>query len=385
MRSRKIWHIGAWNRNIGDWALAYHMHRLLREEAEAREWCLDFYLVDGQRTFFHPELVDQINAEADMVLLGGGGNLFHRPEDQSVSGWMFNISPAELDRIRAPIVVYGIGYNRFPYDPNEFPPVTALHLRALQAKARLFSVRNQGTRRVMADEFGLITDDIEVIPDAGIHLYDRPVTVPTLDPSRPTLAVNLAGDRPHFRYAEPSTAAMKHFLSGIKDALLRASVELNAQIMFLPHLLGIDSDFYPDFAADFPKGSIFSTHIDLPFLYRPPGESLYPVVPFFTNLFRQADVVLGMRAHTCILAFGALTKFIALGEHQKLKYFGEEFGLPSEYLISKLPAFDAADVAFASISGCLKDASYQRLIEKEHPKLDQRLHHFNQRVLDILA
>ena len=109
MRSRKIWHIGAWNRNIGDWALAYHMHRLLREEAEAREWCLDFYLVDGQRTFFHPELVDQINAEADMVLVGGGGNLFHRPEDQSVSGWMFNISPAELDRIRAPIVVYGIG------------------------------------------------------------------------------------------------------------------------------------------------------------------------------------------------------------------------------------------------------------------------------------
>jgi hypothetical protein len=31
-----VWHIGAWNRNVGDWAVAYSMHRLLNEQGRAR-------------------------------------------------------------------------------------------------------------------------------------------------------------------------------------------------------------------------------------------------------------------------------------------------------------------------------------------------------------
>src|SRR6266576_2624053 len=92
-RSRliNVWHIGAWNRNIGDWALAYQLHRMMREQGRLRDLAFNFYQVDSQRTAFHPALVQQMNEEADLILVGGGGLIFHRPEDRSVSGWSFNI------------------------------------------------------------------------------------------------------------------------------------------------------------------------------------------------------------------------------------------------------------------------------------------------------
>ena len=386
IRLLNVWHIGAWNRNIGDWALAYHMHHLLNEQAALKGWHLNFYLVDGQRTYFHPELVDQLNAEADLVIIGGGGNLFHRPEDHSQSGWMLNISLTELDRVKKPIVVYGIGYNRFPFDPNEFPAITSRHLMYLQEKAQLFSARNHGSKKVMVEQFGLIPNKIDVIPDAGICLYDRHIEIPALNKKGPVIALNWAGDRPSFRYPEPAEQHMQRSQDIIKSALLRSVHELDAQIMFLPHLMGIDTEIYPDFAEGFPSRSIFSTHLELPFLYRPPGEILYANVPFFTNFFRQADLVLGMRAHTCILSFGAGTKFIPLGEHRKLAHFAADVGIPSDYVIPRLPLGpDAAAQVFGKIQSCLEDSSYQRLIETAHGKQMEILRSFNDRVLDVLA
>jgi len=379
-----VWHIGAWNRNFGDWALAYQMHRLLNEQAALRDLHLDFYLVDGQLTHFHSRLVDQMCEEADLVILGGGGCLFHRPEDRSRSGWMFNISLEDLDRITPPIVVYSIGYNRFPYDPNEFPPITAVHLSHLQERAALFSARNTGTRTVMVEKFGLRPETIEVVPDPGIYLFDRPVDVPSRRHGAPVIAVNLAGDRPSFRYPAPAEDNQHLFFGVIKSALHRCASDLGAQVMLLPHLVGVDTDFFAQFADGFPRGSIFSAHEELPFLYPPPGRIMYPHVPFFTNLFRQAEVVLGMRGHSGILSFGAGTKFISLGEHRKLGYFAGDVGLPSEYAIQSIDQSDgAADLVFDKIHGCLEDETYAALLG---PALDRQhaiLRAFNERVLDV--
>ena len=74
-------------------------------------------MVDSQRTYFHQGLVDQMNEEADLILIGGGGLIFFRPEDESASGWSFNIEMEKLRGISKPIVVYAVGYNRFGFDP----------------------------------------------------------------------------------------------------------------------------------------------------------------------------------------------------------------------------------------------------------------------------
>jgi hypothetical protein len=383
-RTATVWHIGAWNRNVGDWALAYQTHRLLREQSRPRGLLPSYYMVDSQRTVFHRALIDQLNEEADLVLIGGGGLIFHRPEDQSVSGWSFNVTLDELDRIRRPIVVYGIGYNKFRFDPGAFPEVTGRHLRCLQERAALFSVRNHGTRRVLVEEYGLDADRIDVIPDAGICLYDRPIEIPARRPGGPLIALNWAGDRPHFRYPPPAEDNARHFLAAVRSALLRCMRELGAQVMFLPHLLHVDSDMFDAFAAGFPPGSIFSTHRELSFLYPPPGEMLYPHVPFFTNLYRQADLALGMRFHACVLAFGAGTRFLRIGSHPKLEYFVRDVAVPDHAVPLVDRDGESADRVFERIQSCLDDAEYAPRLKQSLNDQLGILRAFNNRVLDVL-
>ena len=380
-----VWHIGAWNRNIGDWALAYQLHRLLNEQGRVRGLAFRFYMVDSQRTYFHQALVDQMNEEADLILIGGGGLIFHRPEDKSVSGWSFNIEPEKLQRIAKPIVVYAVGYNRFGFDQTEFPAATAPHLRLLQSKASLFSVRNSGTRGTLIERYGLNPGKLDIVPDPGICLFDRPIAIPKKRSGAPVIAVNWAGDRPNLRYPAPHEENARYFLNTLKSALLKCVKETNAQVMFLPHLMNVDSDMYDEFAEGFPEGSIFSIHRELPYLYAPPGEILYPHIPFFTNVFRQADVLIGMRLHNCILAFGAGRPFITLGSHPKLRFFAEDVGLARYNLPLMDPLRETADEMYKTIRGCLDNAAYKEEVRKSlHGELE-KLKTFNARVLDLVS
>jgi polysaccharide pyruvyl transferase WcaK-like protein len=383
MKIYNVWHIGAWNRNVGDWALCYQMHRLLNEQAMEKGMALKFHMVDSQRTFFYPELIDQMNEEADLIIIGGGGLIFLRPEDSSRSGWSFNISIQEMERIRKPIVVYGVGYNRFRFDPNNFPEVTSRHLSKLQEKSALFSVRADGTYKVLIEEFGLNSKKIDVIPDPGICLYDRPMSLTQRQKEGPVIAVNWAGDRPHYRYPEPHESNEKALMNNLKSALVKCVKELDAQVMFLPHLMNIDTDMYPTFAEGFPEGKIFSTHLTHPFLYPPPGEMIYPHVPFFTNLFRQADVMIGMRFHSCVLAFGAGAKIMPLGSHPKVGGLLEEVGKMDYSLPFIDPKNESSEAVFIKISECLKDKQYQLFLDGELAAQIKNLKEFNKKILNI--
>lgn len=384
LRVFNVWHIGAWNRNVGDWALAYQMHRLLNEQAYPKGITFKFYLLDSQRTSFHPGLIDQMNEEADLILVGGGGLIFFRPEDRSVSGWSFNINTSDLERVQPPIIVYGIGYNKFLFDKTDFPPETGPHLRQLQTKAELFSVRNKGTAKILVEQYGLDRQRVGVVPDPGICLYDRPILIPARRKDGPIIAINWAGDRPEHRYPEPPEENMRYFMLAAKQALLLCVKRLGAQIMFLPHLLHVDSDMYTDFSRGFSEGSVFSTHIELPFLYPPPGELLYPHVPFFTNIFRQADLVIGMRLHTCVLSFGAATRFIPLGSHPKLRYFLDDVGVPDYSSPLVDPFQETADYLFENIKACLDDSEYKAILDCSLGKQLQVLRDFNEQVFDLL-
>jgi len=380
-----VWHIGAWNRNVGDWALAYQLHRLLNEQGRPRDVTFKFYMVDSQRTYFHQALVDQMNEEADLILVGGGGLIFFRPEDKSISGWSFNIEPEKVCALKKPLIVYAIGYNRFAYDETEFPPATAQHLRITQAKAALFSVRNNGTRRTLIERYGLDPNKIDVVPDPGICLYDRPIEIRPKRNAAPFIAVNWAADRPHQRYPKPSEENAKYFLISLKTALVQSVKDLGTQILFLPHLMQIDTDIFEYFASGFPKGSIFSLHHELPYIYAPPGEMLYAHVPFFTNVFRQADVLIGMRLHNCVLGFGAGKPFITLGSHPKLGFFAEDTGLMKYKIPLVDPNEETPERMYATIAACLKDEAYKEQVRSALCSELQKLRSFNERLLDLVS
>ena len=106
---------------------------------------------------------------------------------------------------------------------------------------------------------------------------------------------------------------------------------------------------------------------------------------FFTNLFRQVDVVMGMRFHNCVLGFGAGTRFISLGSHPKLRFFAEDTEL-TQYAIPLLdPERETASGFFDTIRCCLKDEEYKKAIQFALRRELAKLRSFNERVLDLVS
>jgi Polysaccharide pyruvyl transferase len=91
-----------------------------------------------------PKLVDSINSEYDGVVVGGGGLFLTSTVPNSSSGWQWD-SPIEmLDRLRKPIIVFGVGYNRL-YKQADFPPVFPVHLSKVIDQSVFFGLRNHGS------------------------------------------------------------------------------------------------------------------------------------------------------------------------------------------------------------------------------------------------
>jgi len=314
---KTIWHHGAWNRNFGDWVLYDSIHYHLNQHAGHP---LYFVPVDSQKAVYSDDLIARLNSEADALIIGGGGLLFHRPEDSSISGWQFNIPIEKIEDIHVPIIVYGIGYNRFFYDETPFPPIFADHVHALQKKSTLFSVRNTGTLNQLKSH-GLPIDDISVVPDAGVFAPKQTRSLP-IDRGKydRMIGVNIAGDRPHHRFPMPSAQTEKQCMHALATSLNRLCDDWNACVLLLPHIDDIDERFDSLFSDIIGHHRTFSlkslcTHI-------------YPPSPITTRLlmgaYNECDIIIGGRGHSGLIAYGCHKPFIAFGSHLKNSYLLED-------------------------------------------------------------
>ena len=75
MQSKTIWHVGGYNRNYGDFVLLESMRENLSKISPIP---LNFVNIDCQSTHFFPELIEQLNNKAAMLLIGGGGFIMNR-------------------------------------------------------------------------------------------------------------------------------------------------------------------------------------------------------------------------------------------------------------------------------------------------------------------
>lgn len=308
-----IWHQGGWNRNFGDWVIFDSVHHHL---ARACPEPVSFVPVDGHVTRYSPELIERLNAEADLLLLGSGGLIFHRPEDGSLSGWQFNISLDDLRRIEVPIVVYGVGFNRFSYDPAPFPDTFAPHLRAVQEQAALFSVRNTGTRDALV-EYGLDAGRIRVVPDAGIFAPARPPNLPdAVRAGRWLIGVNLAGDRPEHRYPPPAERSEAACTKALAEALRRVCAAHDARVLLVPHIRGLDERRHDTLRAIVGARYVFELPEVAPHVYGPGAVT----APLLVGTYGLCDLVVGERGHACLIALGRGVPFFALSSHRKTRF-----------------------------------------------------------------
>ncbi|MFA5072274.1 MAG: polysaccharide pyruvyl transferase family protein, partial [Nitrospirota bacterium] len=371
-----IWHVGAWAGNFGDSVIQRSIAEHVRAVAPYE---IEFKYINCQTTEFTDALIAEMNEQADLLLLGGGGLIFFRPQDNSKSGWQFNIDKTLLDKIQIPFVVHGIGYNRFEYDRNDFPSELNEHLRKTVEKATLFSVRNTGTKNELIRR-GCDGSKIEVIPDSGMFLEAEPIKIPGLRADKLKIAINWTTDREEQTFPQPWKEQKERFITNLIGLCTYLVKKQNAQIVYVGHM-GMDFD-----REIITRLKVLEEHllvIDevLPDLY--PGR--YEQARKLAGIYQQMDLVLGMRGHANIIAFGQHVPFIPIGSHRKNRYLLEDIG-ESKYILDVRNNEKCSQEGMIRIVCSLlheRDA-YLKRHHAVYQRMEEIFHHVNARIVTLL-
>ena len=375
--AKRICHVGAWAGNFGDSIIQQSIrHHLL----SLAQYDLKISYLNCQKIEFTKELIDDLNNSADLLLVGGGGLIFYRPQDNSLSGWQWNIDIDLIDKIKIPFVVYGVGYNQFEYDNSNFLPVTNRHLEKTVQKAAIFSVRNNGTKRELARR-GCCGDNIIVIPDSGMFIKPKKLTIPGLKKNKLKIGFNWTSDREEQTFPEPFPESRSGFINNCVDLLNFLIKKKNAQIFYIGHMSGeFDAEIIKILKERLVEEPVIIDHV-LEHIYPPVAER----AGYLVDVYRQMDVVIGMRGHANIVSFGQLTPFAGLGTHGKIRYFLEDISREKYFLDARPESRTTLDCMKNIVDDLVDNNSFHRRILKDKFIIQKKIFfEMNKNVLNLL-
>ena len=377
MKSKTIWHVGGYNRNYGDFVLLESIRENLEKQ---RDIPLNFVDVDCQSTHFFSELIDELNEKADMLLIGGGGFIMNRHEDNSLSGWQWSIKNEDIAKIKIPIVVYGIGYNKFNYDNRGFKEQMNQSLIITQKKAKLFSVRNNGTKEELIKR-GLNENDIEVIPDSGMFISPRPINAKFLNSGRMLIGLNFVSDRPQYTYPDDYNNTKNIVMENLIETCKYFVEKYNAVIINIDHIPVLDGELNTKFKNGLGADNYLVLSEEIPEIYPPSLINSH----FLAYIYEKMNIVIGMRGHSNIISFGMGTPFISMGSHNKNRFFTKDIG-EERYLIDLRDYKNTAkcDIMIKQVEGLLQDKEYKNRTLKRRNELEKKFKDFNNKIIRIL-
>jgi hypothetical protein len=135
----RLVHVGIHrNTNAGDTLLFPAVRCLLQKELAL----IEFSLL-GVHEPVTSDTIDFINSH-DGLIIGGGGLFLKDTNPNSISGWQWACPRELMERIRVPVAVFAVGYNRFR-GQEDFDGAFSESMNALAAKSDFFSLRNSGS------------------------------------------------------------------------------------------------------------------------------------------------------------------------------------------------------------------------------------------------
>lgn len=247
------------------------------------------------------ETIEEINRH-DALLIGGGGVLLPDTNHNNLSGWQWACPTELLEKIKVPIIVFAVGYNRFR-GQSEFAPIFTKSICKLVEKSTFFGLRNHGS----------IEEIKSYLPEelhAKLSFQPCPTTVlsrfypgiPVMAQERePIIAVNIAFDRHHLRFGESED----QILWEIAETLLSLQERGWKPTIFNHSPEDRDARFW------FRAKGLFIDEVNL-----------FGVPPqFVIEKYSKVSLSLGMRGHAQMIPFGLKLPILSLISHNKLRFF----------------------------------------------------------------
>lgn len=254
------------------------------------------------RDMLDDETVQAIN-NSKGVLIGGGGLFLKDTNENDISGWQWPCSINELEKIRVPIYMLGVGYNRFR-NQDDFEPYFKENINEVVRKSEFVGLRNNGSVRAIQS---YLSDDLK----EKVHFHPCATTVlakmyrmPKVCIEEPFIAVNCAFDRSDKRYG----TCKEEILCSIANVLKKYSQQY--KIKYYAHMQS-DKEILP-----------FFDMIQLEYEVVDLDKGL--VTDDFLRIYSEPALVLAMRGHAQMIPFGCGTPVLSIISHDKLQWFLED-------------------------------------------------------------
>ena len=285
----KIYHIGAHGAgNAGDIVILDCLRAMFPDAT---------WINRNDHEPFDDGAVEQAN-RADLVLIGGGGLFLKDTHANDVSGWRWNCSVEMLQRIEKPIVVFGVGYNRFRNQPD-FIPAFSSQISAVIQKSAFFGMREKTGGWLMSKYAPGLIDKIDYQPCPAMfcgwfypEIKHKPSKLVVFAP---------AFDRPQMRFGDNE----REIFNQVRDAL--EGLERQGYTIAVVAHVGSDQKA--------------SSYLNYP-LVGLAGKTTEEILTFYS----KADLVIGMRLHSLIIPFGLGVPFLGLASHNKITRFLSDIG-----------------------------------------------------------
>lgn len=297
---RQLVHYGAHHfRNAGDIILLEAVRRV-------------FDLVEGPQQYslrsIHQEVTARdiawLNTGEKAVLLGGGGLILPDTESNRHSGWQWNCPYERLQELRAPLIVFAIGYNLFR-EQERLGPNFDRHIRLTVEKSVFFGLRNERSIAKLKQHLPEELHSRLVFQPCVTTILSRLLRPEYLYHPQPgarrRLALNVAFDREFQRFPGDLYGPLWRLARFARSAQQMGwEIDLVSHVAndraFIPALLGAGVPF---------------REVQLE------GASTQRVVEYYSGV----NLVLGMRGHAQMVPFGVGTPIFSLISHDKMAAF----------------------------------------------------------------
>ena len=268
---------------------------------------------------FNEQTIARANREFDLILVGGGGLVYHRQGSTNRTGWGLDLPADLLPQLTVPIALFAAGYNYRRYSEPHFPAHMAAHFAAFCGHACHVSARDPHSR----DRFWSIgkmgpegRSRPRIVPDLSIHVDPLPVTFPG-----PTIAISLRLDYPGDRFAPPAAESLERFVRGLVEQL-RPFRETH-QFLYTPHIR---------LAADQKVGDILREELGavalpdiMPGMYTAADTRNMPAL---YGVYQACDAVVGSRNHAVIIPLSVGTPVVSIASTESSRWLQTMHGDP---------------------------------------------------------
>ena len=291
--------------NTGDIAL----FDAVREQYKYYLGNIDFTLLNIHLVV-NDKIIKLINSH-DALILGGGGLFLKDTNENNISGWQWSCSLEMMKKIKVPIFIHAVGYNRFR-GQDDFIDKFGPNVNQLFEQASFIGLRNYGSIYNIKDYVQKDLHKKIVFQPCSTTLMSDYYEYGVKVEESKVVAFNFAFDRHFMRFG--NTDSKIRILDEIVLMIKRLQKH-RIQCVLVNHVLGDEQ-----FNIHLRKLNINLKEIDL--IGKPVEEIICT--------YKKFSLVVGMRGHAQMIPFGLKVPIISLISHNKMQYFLNDIELSEQ-------------------------------------------------------